>query len=129
MMFALTCALCATQPAFPAGGLVDQWHIQLLDERLSLRDVDASQLPPPPVLTLALGRFPYEGAGGGDDHSNSDHMGPMWIVMGVVMVVMMVGMGVYVMRNGAPVGQLQAAALPSPVQLAVPVTDLRGGGG
>jgi hypothetical protein len=126
MMFVLTCALCATQPALTAGGAVDPGGFQLLEERLSLRNLDAAALPPP-ALTLALDRIPYEGSGDGEDHSG--HMGPMWIVMGAMMVVMMVGVGVYAMRQSSSVMQPPSAALPSPAQVAVPLTDARGGGG
>lgn len=126
MTFVLACALCATQPASPAGESIGPGNFQLLEERLSLRDLDVSPLPPP-TLTHSLDRVPYSGSGDGEDHSG--HMGPMWIVMGAVMVVMMVGMGVYVMRNGAPVAHLHPVAVSSPAQLALPITGVRGGGG
>jgi hypothetical protein len=126
MVFVLTCALCAAQPVFPAGAFPGPVAFQLLEERLSLSVVDVAPVPPP-SLTLALERMPYAGSGEGEDHSG--HMGPMWIVMGGVMVVMMIGMGVYVMRNGAPVARLHPVAQSSPAQLALPVTDARGGGG
>lgn len=128
-MFVLTCALCAAQPALPAGGFVDPGglQLQLPGERPSLREVDLSTLPPPPVLTLALNPVPYEGSGDGESHSG--HMGAMWIVMGAMMVVMMVGVGAYAMRHNSSFMERSATGLPSPSQLALPVTDVRGGGG
>jgi hypothetical protein len=54
-------------------------------------------------------------------------MGPMWIVMGVMMAVMMVGMGVYLMRHATSAQTLHPAALPSPAQ-ALPVPATPGGG-
>lgn len=127
MVFALTCALLAAQPVLPPEGTVDRAPFRLLQESLSLRDVDVSTLPPPAALTLALDPAPHEGSGDGEGHG--DHMGAMWVVMGAMMVVMMVGMGVYLMRNEAPVSHFQPASLPSPAQLAVPVTGPRAGGG
>lgn len=128
MTFILTCALCAAQPALLAGGSVDPGSFQLQSpEELSLRGVDLSTLPPQPPLALALDPIPYEGSGDGENHS--DHMGAMWIVMGAVMVVMMVGVGVYAMRNNSSFVERPAAGLPSPAQLALPVNGVRGGGG
>lgn len=125
MMLVLTCALCAAEPALPVAGDVDPDGPGLLDERLSLRH--AAVVPPYVPVSLALGRTADDGSGGGEDHS--DHMGPMWIVMGVMMAVMMVGMGVYLMRHATPAQTLHPAASPSPAQLALPVTAAHGGAG
>lgn len=68
------------------------------------------------------------GSGDGDHSGHSDHMTTMWIVMGGMMVVMMVGACVYYMNHqstaGAPV---HTTTLTGPASLAVPVA--RAGGG
>ena len=47
-----------------------------------------------------------------------------------MMVVMMVGAGVYAMRNNSTfMERSPTSGLPSPAQLALPVTGVRGGGG
>lgn len=66
-----------------------------------------------------------EGSGDGDGHS--DHMSAMWIVMGAMAAVMVVGMGVYLMRNGGSAHGVQPLAQASPAQLAVPVPVAPGG--
>lgn len=126
MVFVLTCALCAAQPALPSVVEGDPGHFQLLEERLTLREPRAAPVPLPSSSPLVLGRLPY---GGGDGEDHSDHMGTMWIVMGVMMGVMLVGMGVYVARHGTSSLPMHAAPVLSPAQLALPVTDARGGGG
>lgn len=40
----------------------------------------------------------HSDAGG---HGSGNHMGPMWIVMGVMMVAMIATAGIYMMRSGA----------------------------
>ncbi len=77
MMLVLTCALCVAEPALLAGDSRPN-RVALLDERLSLHQLDARR-PSVPVSAALLRTADY-GSGGGDDHS--DHMGPMWIVMG-----------------------------------------------
>lgn len=68
------------------------------------------------------------GSGDGDHSGHSDHMTSMWIVMGVMMAVMVVGMGVYASNHRATaVVPLQANAPNSPAAFAVPVAA--GGGG
>jgi len=57
--------------------------------------------------------------GGHSGHDDGAHMGPMWIVMGVMMVGMMVVAGAYMMR-GHWATPLQPAALGSPHQAAIP---------
>ena len=121
-MLVLTCALCAAAPdtltvASPA-------RTALLDGALSLRETERPGPPSPVPLTLA--RTEDHGAGDGD---HSDHMGPMWILMGVMMAVMVVGMGVYFMRHSTTGHAVGAAGLVSPAQLALPVSVPRGGGG
>lgn len=71
---------------------------------------------------------PLQGSGDGDHSGHSDHMTSMWIVMGVMMAVMVVGMGVYASNHRAtPAVPLQAISPNSPAALAVPVAA--GGGG
>jgi hypothetical protein len=54
-------------------------------------------------------------------------MGPMWIVMGAMMAVMMVGMGVYFMNRGNTAARpLQPTVLVSPSMLAIPVLARHG---
>ncbi len=121
MMLVLTCALCTAIPGTPVGGA--PVRAPLLDEGLTLVQSTPSRQAAP--VPLALARTD-QGAGDGD---HSDHMGPMWIMMGVMMAVMMVGMGVYFMRHSATGQVLGNAALASPAQLALPVSVARGGGG
>jgi hypothetical protein len=123
MILVLTCALCATEPALLAETARVE-HVALLDERLSLHQLDAPKPAATPLATLALARD--EGSGQGDSHSG--HMGPMWILMGAMMAVMMVGMAVYFMRNATEAQTLSPAASQSPAQVALPVSA-RGAGG
>jgi hypothetical protein len=125
MILVLTCALCATEPALLAGTARLE-HVALLDERLSLLQLDAPSPTATPLAPLALARD--ESSGHGDSHSGS-HMGPMWILMGAMMVVMMVGMAVYFMRNATEAQALSPPASRSPAQVALPVSSARGGGG
>lgn len=127
MTLVLTCALCAAQPALPSGP-VDPGRFHLLEERLTLNELQAAPLPPPSALPLVPGRLPEEGSGD-DGGGHSDHMGPMWIVMGVMMAVMVAGMAVYGVRHGAGTLQPQAAALQARSQGALPPAVGRGGGG
>lgn len=119
MVLAVTCALWLAIPgALPAP------QAPSLDPDLSLGRSGASGAPVP----LAVSRLPDQDLGEGTgDRDHQDHMGPMWIAMGAMMAVMMVGMGVYFMRHGVT-GRVQAgAAAPSPAQVALPVASGRGG--
>ena len=122
-MLVLTCVLCASAPGPFTAEASDP--LALLQEGLTLGAL--SPATPSAAVPLALGGPVDRGAGGGDEHS--DHMGPMWIVMGAMMVVMMVGMGVYFMRHSESGQALPAAAVTSPAQLAIPVTGGRPGAG
>jgi len=92
MTFLLVCALCTSSPA----------------------PTFESHLEPPtaaPTLTADLGILPVSLAGpvlhldqaepsanhGG--HGGESHMGPMWVVMGVMMVAMMATVGIVMMRR------------------------------
>lgn len=121
MVLVLTCLLCTAPAALPDA---EANRLALFAEPLSLRD----EAPPVSVapVPLVLGHSHDQGSGDGD---HSGHMGPMWILMGAMMVVMMVGMGVYLMRHSASGQVLGNAALPSPAQLSLPVSVARGGGG
>lgn len=121
-MLVLTCALCAAVPGTVS--VSSSARTALLDGGLSLGQIDHPRRAAP--VPLALAHTSDQGGGGGD---HSDHMGPMWILMGAMMVVMMVGMGVYLMRHSATGQVLGNAALASPAQLALPVSVARGGGG
>ncbi len=135
MLLALTCALCTVQPlpSTPA------WNLP--PPQLSLHEASPAEPAPPlrlaslgvPAATqarqapLPLASLPLRDTGSGDgDHS--DHMSPMWIMMGAVMVVMMVGAGAYYMGRGTPVArQVDATTTASPAMLAIPVVSRVGG--
>lgn len=123
-MLVLACALCATELTLLAGTAGPE-RVALRDERLSLLQTDAPRPTATPLATLALAHD--EGSGHGDSHSG--HMGPMWIMMGAMMAVMMVGMAVYLMRDAANAPTLGPSASQSPAQVAFPVSRARGGGG
>ena len=135
MLLALVCTLCAVQPLQATDG----WSLR--EPRLTLREAGAEAPPSPlhlaPPATPAspqrsLGPAPLAslqpldfGSGDGD---HADHLSPMWIMMGVMVVFMVVGMGVYAMNHGSAAARpSQAAGLSSPAALAIPV--VAGGGG
>lgn len=135
MLLALTCALCTVQP------LPTTLELSLSQPTLSLQEAGpAAPLPPPGLASprplaapqeshapLALASLPTHDTGSGDGE-HSDQMSPMWIVMGAMMVVMMVGAGVYMMNNrGTAARPINATAPASPAMLAIPVVA-RGGG-
>jgi hypothetical protein len=115
-------ALCVAEPApVAAGDATDR--PALLEARLALSPLDA---PPPVAMPLATIALAHDG-GSGESHSG--HVGPMWIIMGVMMAVMMVGMAVYVMRGASEAPALGPAASPPPTSVALPVSRARGAGG
>jgi hypothetical protein len=135
MLLALTCALCTVQ-AVPA-----TLELNLSQPTLTLQEAGpaAPQAPsglesPRPLNSpheshapLALASLPTQDTGSGDGE-HSDHMSPMWIMMGVMMAVMVVGAGVYMMNNrSTPARPFNATSLASPAMLAIPVVA-RGGG-
>lgn len=125
MTYLLVCALCAGTAGQigPQGGTSDEPTLALQLERgasLPEQERDA------PALGLALAApLPLADHSGSDGHSGHDaggsHMGPMWVVMGVMMVGMMVALGVYTMRGNAT-GFSQPGAVSSPQAAAIPVT-------
>lgn len=122
MTLVLACALCAAAPDMLS--VASSAPIAPLEGGLSLGRIDDPR--PGAAVPLALAPMEDHGAGDGD---HSDHMGPMWILMGVMMAVMVVGIGVYLMRHSATGHAVGAAGLASPAQLALPVSISRGGGG
>jgi hypothetical protein len=95
MTYVLVCALCSATPQLANSHLL----ALRLAPRLALAEAT------PPLLAdlrdgprFARDRFEYQGEDVGS-HGTS-HMGPMWIVMGVMMVAMMAVLGVYMMRSG-----------------------------
>jgi len=135
MLLALTCALCTVQP-LPA-----TLELNLPRPTLSLQ-VSGPVAPVAPLglaspgtiaspheshAPLPLASLPMQDSGSGEgDHSAQ--ISPMWIMMGAMMVVMMVGAGVYMMNNGSMTGRpFNATTLASPAMLAIPVVA-RGGG-
>lgn len=135
MLLALTCALCTVQPlpATPASSLLEpQFSLQVTGPTapaspLRLGTPGALAVPMTSSAPLPLASLPLQDAGSGDgDHS--DHMSPMWIVMGAMVVVMVVGAGMYYRGRGTPVARpLSPTTLASPAMLAIPVVS-RGGG-
>jgi hypothetical protein len=135
MLLVLTCALCTVQ-AVPT-----TLELNLIQPTFSLQEAGrAAPLAPsgldsPRPLAapheshapLALASLPTQDTGSGDGE-HSDHMSPMWIMMGVMMAVMVVGAGVYMMNNrNTPARPYNATTLASPALLAIPVMA-RGGG-
>lgn len=135
MLLALTCALCTVQP------LPTALELSLPPPTLSLQEAGpAAPLSPPglasprplaapPVSNASnpLASLPMQDPGSGEgDHSAS--ISPMWIVMGAMMVVMVVGAGAYMMNNRATAARpFNASPLASPAMQAIPVVA-RGGG-
>jgi hypothetical protein len=137
MLLALTCALCTVQP-LPSTTTLD---LSLPPPTLSLREAGPEAPLAPPGLPsprplaappeshapLALASLPTQDTGSGDGE-HSDHMSPMWIMMGVMVAVMVVGAGVYMMKDrSTPARPFKASALASPAMAAIPVVA-RGGG-
>lgn len=86
----------------------------------------AASIPSHGGLPLLPAQYP--GSGDGDHSDHPDRMSTMWIVMGGMMVVMMVGAGVYYMnRQGTVAAPAHAATLTGPAALAVPVSAPGGG--
>jgi hypothetical protein len=131
MTYLLVCALCAAMPdpiaapnADAAASVlapdlrIDAPSLEL--ERAAAALAGARAAP----LTFA-DESPSDGHAGHDDGA---HMGPMWIMMGVMMVGMMVVAGAYMMR-GHLATTLQPGALASPHLAAIPpAVGLRPGG-
>ena len=95
MTYLLVCALCSTTPQAP-----DTHMLTFpLSPRLALAEAT-------PLLVADLGSDPrlardrFEVQGEDVGSHGASHMGPMWIVMGVMMVAMMVVFGFYMMRGG-----------------------------
>jgi hypothetical protein len=135
MLLALTCAICAAvpvQPPPPHAGTTEM-RFAHAEERLVL---PAAPLPPDlkasPVLRLSqvplVPEPPQPQLPGSGDGDHSDHMSTMWLVMGGMMVVMMVGVGVYFMGHGNSVAvPLRSTGVPSPAMRALPVSVPGGG--
>jgi hypothetical protein len=135
MLLALTCALCTVQP------LPTTLELSLPPPTLSLQETGPAvpwappglasprPLDAPPVSNApdSLASLPVQDAGSGDgDHSG--HMSPMWIMMGAMMVVMVVGAGVYMMSNRNTAARpFNASTIASPALQAIPVVARRGG--
>jgi hypothetical protein len=122
MTYLLVCALCAATPdpiASPSADAgapvlaselrIDAPSLEL--ERTAVALAGARAAP----LTFAE-QSPSDGHPGHDDGA---HMGPMWIMMGVMMVGMMVVLGAYMMR-GHFATPLQPGALAPPHLAAFP---------
>lgn len=139
MLLALTFALCAAQPvqAPPTFAMAPEVTLALAEDApehpagstaADLRASAAAQH----LAQAPLAREPLlpqlPGSGDGDHSGHSDHMSTMWIVMGAMMVVMMVGAGVYYMNHRSrTVTPIQSTSLTGPAAFAVPVTSPSGG--
>lgn len=126
MTYLLVCALCAGTPGQLASleGAGPDAPRLTLDLRSDASPVGAER--DVSALGFALSApAPLADHSGSDGHSGHDgggsHMGPMWIVMGVMMVGMMVALGVYMMRGNAT-GLSPPGAVSSPQAAAIPVT-------
>ena len=130
MTYLLVCLVCTGSPGdLPPPGsssgatlTLDLGHPAFSSDL----DRDATGLGSAAAATLAFADHSADG-----DHSGHDdgaHMGPMWIMMGVMMVGMMLVVGAYMMR-GHWATSLQPAAIGSPHQAAIPpVVAFRPGG-
>ncbi len=138
MLLALTYVLYAALPiqapvpqdggADPSTALVESAQAAPAASRTPDLGVSAPRTRQLPATDLLPQLPPLPGSGDGDHSGHSDHMTSMWIVMGVMMAVMVVGMGVYASNHRAtPAVPLQAIAPNSPAAFAVPVAA--GGGG
>lgn len=125
MTLVLTCLLCSAVPSPLPLGATDRLFVH--GERLTLAEDATPQVIGP--LPLALGHLADQGGGDGNHGDHSGHVGPMWILMGAMMVVMMVGMAFYLARNAEAGRALEQTSVASPAQLAVPVSIARGAGG
>lgn len=136
MLLALTCAICAAVPVQPPPDHAGTIELQLTHAEEGLvpaaapiapdlkASAPAQRLHQVPLVSEP--RLPQLPGSGDGDHS--DHMSTMWIVMGGMMVVMMVGAGVYFMghRNAAAV-PLNVTGVPSPAMRSLPVAVPGGG--
>jgi len=139
MLLALTCALCAAQPiqAPPTSAGSTELRLALSEDvpahpgasvvtdlRPSAPEQHHDQVPPAREPL----RPQLQGSGDGDHSDHSDHMTTMWIVMGGMMVVMMVGAGVYYMNHKSTAGTpIHSSSLTGPAAFAVPVAGPGGG--
>jgi hypothetical protein len=135
MLLALTYVLYAALPIQAPGpqnggaerntALVETAQVAPATPRTPDLGLSASGTRQLPATDLLPQLPPQPGSGDGD---HSDHMTPMWIMMGVMVAVMVVGMGVYASNHrGTAAATLQATVPTSPASLAVPVGASTGG--
>ncbi len=116
MTHLLACLLCSGTAGVlaPAGSSTGAGlGLQLREPGLAELDRDLRvEAPRPPAFT-------DESPDGHPGHEGGAGMGPLWIMMGVMMVGMMVVAGAYMMRGhwaappgGAPVGSPRQGAIP-----------------
>ena len=82
-------------------------------------DLDRGPLGFGSAATASLAFADHSSDDGHSGHDDGAHMGPMWIMMGVMMVGMMVVAGAYMMR-GHSATSFQPATFGSPHQAAIP---------
>ncbi|HEY6005459.1 MAG TPA: hypothetical protein VIV57_21445 [Anaeromyxobacter sp.] len=122
MTYLLVCALCAAMPQQMAARSADAGDPALAPD---LR-IDASSLELDRAAAALAGAraapLAFTDQSASDGHAGHDdgaRVGPMWIMMGVMMVGMMVVLGAYMMR-GHVAAPLQPGALASPHLAAIP---------
>lgn len=140
MLLALTCSLCAAQPVAHA----PPTYPGATEVRLVLAD-GAPVAPAAPVALDLRASAPAQqldgssparepllpqrsGSGDGDHSDHSGHMTTMWIVMGGMMAVMMIGAGVYFMSHRSSAGSpVHTPSLTGPAAFSIPVASSAGG--
>jgi len=120
MTYALVCALCAVASGSTEWSPPREHGSQLAFSAPATNPSDLTLASAAP--TLALDYSDHTNAGGG--HGGS-HMGPMWIVMGVMMVAMMATLGFYMMRGGNGLAAPSWDVALPPARTGVPASGLR----
>lgn len=127
MTYLLVCLLCTGSPGdravssdSPGAALTLQLH-----DAARMSDLGREALSVDGTVPVS---FSDQAPDGGPGRDQGLHMGPLWIMMGVMMVGMMVVAGAYMMR-GHWATPVHATAIGSPQQAAIPpVVGFRPGG-
>jgi hypothetical protein len=125
MILALTCALCAAAAVHPPAPHQGDTALRLtLDVAPPAAPGALEATGPLRALATLPGADLPVGIPGSGDGDHSDHMSTMWIVMGGMMAIVMVGMGAYLMRHGSPATPPRLGAAPAPAAAyALPVAS------
>jgi hypothetical protein len=137
MLLTLSYLLLAAQPILAQPSPLPAPELRLASDQARAEQSGApassAALPDLSASVQSLAGLPLlpaqaPGSGDGDHSDHPDHMSTMWIVMGGMMVVMMVGAGVYYMNHqGAGTAPTHSAALTGPAARALPVSAPGGG--